>query len=263
MPLNTVTVACTTAAAIVSTSLRHLCSCRYIGHRNGSDHDGDGGGDGSEEGGDEDFELSYCQGVSLIRAFLTHASHHTVEELQAFTALRVPTPPWVRTEAAVVPVECLARAEELLRAQLADDGSSRLAHGKWWLWREKELAAEWVELRRSPAREEEKEEKEEEKRRTMLYVHGGAYFFGSVDEHRYQLQRHARNLRARVFARTAPLSCCYCNCNCSYYCCCYFCYYCYFCSHRFCNYCCLNADSGSTARYRLAPQFPFPCGVSA
>jgi acetyl esterase/lipase len=52
-------------------------------------------------------------------------------------------------------------------------------------------------------------------RRVMLYVHGGGYFFGSVDEHRYQMQRHARKLRARVFA----------------------------------------------PRYRLAPQFPFPCGL--
>lgn len=49
----------------------------------------------------------------------------------------------------------------------------------------------------------------------MLYVHGGAYFFGSVDEHRYQIQRHARKLQARVLA----------------------------------------------PRYRLAPQFPFPCGL--
>lgn len=52
-------------------------------------------------------------------------------------------------------------------------------------------------------------------RRIMLYIHGGAYFFGSVDEHRYQMQRHARKLKARVFA----------------------------------------------PRYRLAPQFPFPCGL--
>src|SRR6201999_2830722 len=51
--------------------------------------------------------------------------------------------------------------------------------------------------------------------RVMLYLHGGGYFFGSVDEHRYQLQRHARKLKARVFA----------------------------------------------PRYRLAPQFPFPCGL--
>ena len=51
--------------------------------------------------------------------------------------------------------------------------------------------------------------------RAMLYVHGGAYYFGSVDEHRYQVQRHARKLRARVLA----------------------------------------------PEYRLAPQFPFPCGL--
>lgn len=38
-------------------------------------------------------------------------------------------------------------------------------------------------------------------KRVMLYVHGGAYFFGSTDEHRYQMQRHARKLKARVFAR--------------------------------------------------------------
>lgn len=55
----------------------------------------------------------------------------------------------------------------------------------------------------------------EKGRRVMLYVHGGAYFFGSVDEHRYQMQRHARKLKARVFA----------------------------------------------PKYRLAPQFPFPCGL--
>lgn len=52
-------------------------------------------------------------------------------------------------------------------------------------------------------------------KRVMLYIHGGAYFFGSVDEHRYQMQRHARKLKARVLA----------------------------------------------PRYRLAPQFPFPCGL--
>lgn len=51
--------------------------------------------------------------------------------------------------------------------------------------------------------------------RVMLYVHGGAYYFGSVDEHRYQIQRHARKLKARALA----------------------------------------------PKYRLAPQFPFPCGL--
>lgn len=60
------------------------------------------------------------------------------------------------------------------------------------------LDAEWIEMRADYTARQAKEDKG---RRVMLYVHGGAYFFGSVDEHRYQLQRHARKLQARVFAR--------------------------------------------------------------
>ena len=56
--------------------------------------------------------------------------------------------------------------------------------------------AEWIEMRRDFGRR-----KGEKGKRVMLYVHGGAYFFGSVDEHRYQIQRHARKLEARVLAR--------------------------------------------------------------
>jgi acetyl esterase/lipase len=52
-------------------------------------------------------------------------------------------------------------------------------------------------------------------KRTLLYVHGGAYFFNSVAIERYQIQRHARKLNCRAFA----------------------------------------------PRYRLAPQYPFPCAV--
>jgi acetyl esterase/lipase len=42
--------------------------------------------------------------------------------------------------------------------------------------------------------------------RVILYVHGGAYYFGSVGEHRYQMQRHARKLKARVLAPCYRLS---------------------------------------------------------
>lgn len=51
--------------------------------------------------------------------------------------------------------------------------------------------------------------------RVILYIHGGAYYFGSPDEHRYQITRHVRKLKARALV----------------------------------------------PRYRLAPQFPFPCGL--
>ncbi|KAL2853480.1 Alpha/Beta hydrolase protein [Aspergillus pseudoustus] len=43
-------------------------------------------------------------------------------------------------------------------------------------------------------------------KRIMLYIHGGAYYFGSVETHRYQLQRHARKLKGRVFAPEYRLS---------------------------------------------------------
>lgn len=60
------------------------------------------------------------------------------------------------------------------------------------------MKAEWIEMR---ADYHERKRVGDKGRRVMLYVHGGAYFFGSVDEHRYQMQRHARKLKARVFAR--------------------------------------------------------------
>lgn len=158
--------------------------------------------------------LSYDQGLHLIRSFLTYASHHTVEELQAFTSQWVPHPQWVKVEEITVPEDQLAHAASLLQDQLGPGGIRKVGGRKWWQWRRPEcpLRAEWVEMR---ADYNERKKKGGTGNRVMLYVHGGAYFFGSVDEHRYQMQRHARKLKGRVFA----------------------------------------------PKYRLAPQFPFPCGL--
>jgi acetyl esterase/lipase len=107
----------------------------------------------------------------------------------------------------------IGKAADTLISQLGKKGVDQVGGSKWWQWRrDPQLKAEWIEMRSDYA---ERRRKGGKGRRVMLYVHGGAYFFGSVDEHRYQLQRHARKLRARVFA----------------------------------------------PRYRLAPQFPFPCGL--
>lgn len=158
--------------------------------------------------------ISYHEGLRLIRQFLDYSAKHTVEDLQAFTAQWVPAPTWVRIQDVEISAQYLERSARLLQEQLGPRGIE-LAGGKtWWQWRRPDapLKAEWVEM---------KKDHNELKRagikwdKAMLYVHGGAYFFGSVDEHRYQIQRHARKLKARVFA----------------------------------------------PRYRLAPQFPFPCGL--
>lgn len=113
-----------------------------------------------------------------------------------------------------VPEEQLNRSAELLREDLGPDGIRQVGRQRWWNWRStrSSLEAEWIEMRTDA---HQRKKSGDPGRRVMMYIHGGAFFFGSVDEHRYQMQRHARKLQARVFA----------------------------------------------PKYRLAPQFPFPCGL--
>ncbi|RMZ75501.1 hypothetical protein DV737_g5258, partial [Chaetothyriales sp. CBS 132003] len=158
--------------------------------------------------------ISYDEGLHLIRSFLVYASHKTVDDLQSFTANIVPHPPWVCTENVTIPASLLTIAADTIIANLGNDGIEQIGGRKWWQWRQtaSPLKAEWIEMRADYHQRKRTNAKSD---RVMLYVHGGAYFFGSVDEHRYQMQRHARKLKARVIA----------------------------------------------PRYRLAPQFPFPCGL--
>ena len=136
--------------------------------------------------------------MKLIRQFLAYASHHTVEDLQAFTSQRVPCPRWVKIDDVAIPEKPLSEAAHAIIAQLGHHGVDKVGGEKWWQWRREGsvLKAEWIEMRRDHDKR-----RDEKGKRVMLYVHGGAYFFGSVDEHRYQIQRHARKLEARVFAR--------------------------------------------------------------
>lgn len=158
--------------------------------------------------------LSYDEGLHLIKSFLSFASQHTVEELQAFTSQWVPHPQWVKVQEVDIPEELLAESANALQEQLGPEGIRQVGGRNWWQWRRPHspLKAEWIEMRSDY---HERTKSGDPGKRVMLYVHGGGYYFGSVDEHRYQMQRHARKLKARVFA----------------------------------------------PRYRLAPQFPFPCGL--
>ncbi|KAF3394136.1 hypothetical protein F1880_004660 [Penicillium rolfsii] len=93
-----------------------------------------------------------------------------------------------------------------------DEGIQVVRQFLYYASKHPELRGEWIEMR---SHYNEMKKSNSRNNRIMLYIHGGAYFFGSVDTHRYMLQRHARKLKGRVFA---------------------------------CD-------------YRLAPQFPFPCGL--
>lgn len=139
---------------------------------------------------------------------MTFASQHTVEDLQAFTSQWVPHPQWVRVDMVDIPEPKLEEAADLLQKQLGPDGIRKVGGRKWWQWRKpsKPLRAEWIEMKSDYNERKRSAAPETSSKRVMLYVHGGAYFFGSVDEHRYQMQRHARKLKARVFAPAYRLS---------------------------------------------------------
>lgn len=134
--------------------------------------------------------------------------------MQAFTRQTVPSPHWVRTESVTIPEESLASAADAISQQLGPKGLLRVGGVNWWQWRgpPKDLKGEWIEMRNHYNQTTKAGER---CNRIMLYIHGGAYFFGSLETHRYMMQRHARKLKGRVFAPD----------------------------------------------YRLAPQYPFPCGL--
>lgn len=136
----------------------------------------------------------------MIRKFLLSASHHTVEEVQRFTSQWVPHPISVKVANVRIGQEHITKAAEALQAQLGPHGIEQVGGKTWWQWRGpgNELKAEWIEMK---ADYNERKKSKENGKRVMLYAHGGGYFLGSVDDHRYQMQRHARKLKARVFAR--------------------------------------------------------------
>lgn len=195
MPFNTFSVATAVTPSVVETYLSHYFNRGPLRQK-------------------PTAHISYHEGLRLIRRFLEFSSLHTIEDLQGFTAQWVPAPTWCRVQSCEIPPQFLERSAKAIREQLGSRGARLVGGEKWWTWRRPEvpLHAEWIEM---------KKDFNERRRlgvkcdRVILYVHGGAYYFGSVDEHRYQMQRHARKLKARVLA----------------------------------------------PRYRLAPQFPFPCGL--
>jgi len=212
MVINTVTVGAAVTPTVIQTWFSHVsCSssttdpclplCQYLNRKPLSQK--------------PTAHISYHEGLQLIRQFLHYASFHTVDDIQAFTSQWVPVPRWVKVDEVEIPKEKLSKAAEYIQAQLGPDGIQQVGGKTWWQWRRDNsaLKAEWIEMRKDY--HERKRVGGGEGQRIMLYVHGGAYYFGSVDEHRYQMQRHARKLKARVLA----------------------------------------------PRYRLAPQFPFPCGL--
>ena len=130
----------------------------------------------------------------------------------------------MKADKVFVPSESLALSARILHEYFGEDELDRVIGGKtWWQRRltpDGAVPAEWIEVPGT-----------NDGGRTMLYIHGGAGFFGSINTHRcvsfdpvasalwdssspdltdtpsYTLWRYARKIRGRVFAaryRLAP-----------------------------------------------------------
>ncbi|KAH9066003.1 Alpha/Beta hydrolase protein [Lactarius deliciosus] len=215
-------------------------------------------------------ELMYDEAFTISRSFMDASAKHTVEEIQKFTALHTPVGPSSHSVRVTVPqTSCAEAARVLVRAFGGEHEARRVVGGvRWWQVRpgDRGIDAEWIMDKRDwkEARRREKAaaaaegtqtsespgacaagstclsplsspsspgahtrvstddseataayRPEMDEMRCLLWAHGGGYYFGSVDQERYMIQRYARKIHGRVFA----------------------------------------------PNYRLAPQYPFPCGL--
>lgn len=127
-----------------------------------------------------------------------------MEQVQSFTANKIPTPSWVAKDEVVMEDKFLNKAASILIDHLGESGLKTFGGSKWWQYRASPMNCEWIEMKKD--RKIRTSSTKESVDRIILYVHGGAYYFGSVDEHRYQIQRHARKLGGRAFAANYRLS---------------------------------------------------------
>ncbi|RPD66751.1 alpha/beta-hydrolase [Lentinus tigrinus ALCF2SS1-7] len=174
-------------------------------------------GDKSEQALDD---LFYDQAFHIVKAFIELGTKNTVESLQAFTNTHVPAPYWCAVVPVKIPLASCNQAADALIEWFGPEELKRVVGGeRWWQIRGLDwIDAEWVTEKeylddRSFAEEDHYTEEEkttlrmEHLDRVMLYVHGGAYFWGSINTHRYQIIRYARKMRGRAFAvnyRKAP-----------------------------------------------------------
>lgn len=183
-------------------------------------------------------ELLYDEVFNIIKAFMKMACFHSVEELQEFSNARTPSPPWTRIVRLMIPLASCDKAATYLIQALGGEQHARAIVGgvKWWQVRGLDgIEAQWITAKRD-WREGKKRYKMQQQYNTdangdlsndggessedsckyeeamdgmrcILYFHGGGYFFGSVDQERYSIERYARKINGRILAinyRLAP-----------------------------------------------------------
>lgn len=168
-------------------------------------------------------ELSYSEGLELVKQFLEFAATHTVEELQTFTGKDTPAASWIEKQIVEIPTDLLEDSAEVLRTHIErdDPGFKDVGGSHWWTLRARPLYGEWLEMLSDAQKHKAmREAGEEPPQRILLYLHGGAHYceLSRMDTcrgalislcylavagngtHRYQIQRHARKLGAKAFS---------------------------------------------------------------
>ena len=165
---GTLSVAAATTPTVISTFFAHFFARprRKKSSKRSLAQGGPGGG--------PENQLTYEEGLRIVRRFLEFASRHGLEEVQGFTAMAVPVPrellpwvltlptshsshaiDWVKRQTVVIPEETIERATGILAQHLGSygpegesGGGLKLVGGsKWWRIRGRALEGEWIEVR--------------------------------------------------------------------------------------------------------------------
>ncbi|KAI0031668.1 hypothetical protein K488DRAFT_51609 [Vararia minispora EC-137] len=213
MPVNTVTAAIHITPVVIKTFFNHYGkkSSRTVQYVTAQEVEY------KEHARDE---LIFDEAFHIVKAFIELSTKNSIESLQAFTNTHIPSPYWVAVAPVLIPFTTCNGAADLLIDWFGPDELARVVGGeRWWQVRGLDgLEGEWVTEKAFLGESAEKQKANKQDNDSliaqmddlepvMLYVHGGGYFFGSINTHRYQIIRYAKKLKGRAFAvnyRKAP-----------------------------------------------------------
>ncbi|WFD32916.1 hypothetical protein MSPP1_003969 [Malassezia sp. CBS 17886] len=233
MPVSTLSILAHVTPTLVANAMRHYVRFfTEFGQRGVHESAGD---------------FYYDQAFHLVKALTELLTHERTEDIQKLTNTSTPMPLWGCNEHVLVPMSCCEDAAQYLVKYLGPEKIQGLVGGsRWWQMRSLEgIDAEWISMkedsadmahrragqtshgpryqRQNPRHEHVHDDAhasapggvrylntDEEQcrfKRVLLYIHGGGYYFGSVNTHRYQILRITRKFGGFAFAvnyRKAP-----------------------------------------------------------
>ncbi|KAF8195687.1 alpha/beta-hydrolase [Mycena galopus ATCC 62051] len=208
MPVSTLSAAVHITPVVIKTFARH--GKRLASKRNENRAD---------EAQDDIF---FDEAFHIVKAFIELGTQNRVESLQKFCNTHVVSPYWAAVASVCIPLETCNMAADVLIDWFGPDELKAVVGGeRWWQVRGLDgVDGEWItqkdylsdeKVHGPPGRKLSDDDQTilrmEKLDRVMLYVHGGGYFWGSINTHRYQLIRYSRKIKGRVFAvnyRKAP-----------------------------------------------------------